>query len=112
MPRPCVPHHPCCRTHLPSHFPSGLPAAMGGCVDQQIETETPTLRELKAAILANAAAVVLTHNHPSGDPTPSHDDCELTRSRGDAGDLSSIAVLDHIVIGDRRYFSFRDGGLL
>jgi DNA repair protein RadC len=66
----------------------------------------------KAAILANAAAVILAHNHPSGDPLPSADDCELTRRLLQAGDLLGIHVLDHVIVGDDCYFSFRERGQL
>jgi DNA repair protein RadC len=54
----------------------------------------------KAAILANAAAIILTHNHSSGDPTPSADNLALTQRLVEAGRLLGIDVLDHIVIGD------------
>ncbi len=53
----------------------------------------------KAAILANAAAVILVHNHPSGDPAPSAEDVALTTRLRDAGDLMGIRVLDHVVLG-------------
>ena len=66
----------------------------------------------KAALLANAAAILLTHNHPSGDPAPSPDDMALTRRLTDAGKLLGVDVLDHIVIGDGRYVSFRERGWL
>lgn len=66
----------------------------------------------KAALLANAAAIILTHNHPSGDPTPSPDDHQLTRRLVDAGRLIGVEVLDHIIVGEGRYFSFREGGRL
>ena len=62
--------------------------------------------------MANAAAVILTHNHPSGDPTPSVDDMALTKRLVDAGHLIGVDVLDHIVIGDGRYVSFRELGWL
>lgn len=61
----------------------------------------------KAAISRSAAAVVLVHNHPSGDPTPSQDDIQITRRLVDAGRLLGIEVLDHVVIGDNRYLSLR-----
>jgi DNA repair protein RadC len=64
----------------------------------------------KAALLANAAAIILAHNHPSGDATPSPDDAVLTRRLRTAGEVMGIEVLDHLVIGDRRYVSFRDTG--
>ncbi len=64
----------------------------------------------KAAILANAAAVILAHNHPSGDPTPSVDDYQLTRRMVTAGELLGIQVLDHVVIGDGIHVSLRESG--
>ena len=66
----------------------------------------------KAAILANAAALILAHVHPSGDPTPSADDDDLTRRLAAAGTLLGIEVLDHIIVGDQRYASFRELGRL
>ena len=66
----------------------------------------------KAALLANAASIVLAHNHPSGDPAPSPDDMALTRRLVDAGRLLGVEVLDHIVIGEGRYVSFRELGWL
>ena len=64
----------------------------------------------KAALLANAAAIILAHNHPSGDPTPSPDDSVLTTRLRAAGTLLGVEVLDHVVIGDGRYVSFRETG--
>jgi DNA repair protein RadC len=64
----------------------------------------------RAAILANAAAIILAHNHPSGDPTPSNDDRDLTRRLVEAGNLLGIPVLDHIVIGDGQHVSLRASG--
>lgn len=66
----------------------------------------------KAAILANAAAVILAHVHPSGDPAPSPDDLVLTRRLSDAGTLIGIEILDHIIIGHGRYASFKEFALL
>lgn len=66
----------------------------------------------KAALLANAAAVILFHNHPSGDPAPSADDVQLTRRLVDAGTLLGVDVLDHIIVGDGRYYSFKEGARL
>ena len=66
----------------------------------------------KAALLANAATVLVAHNHPSGDPTPSPDDHALTRRLVMAGQLLGIPVVDHIVVGATRWMSFRDQGLL
>ena len=65
----------------------------------------------RACILAGAAAVVLYHNHPSGDPTPSRDDAALTRRMVTAGDLVGICVIDHIIVGSHdRYYSFKEAG--
>jgi DNA repair protein RadC len=68
----------------------------------------------KPAILANAAALIAAHNHPSGDPKPSPEDRALTVRLHDAGKLLDIPVLDHIIIGDgtSRYYSFADNGRL
>ena len=66
----------------------------------------------KAAILANASAIILTHNHPSGDPTPSADDRKVTSQLVAAGRLLDIPVHDHVVIGDGRFVSFAESGLL
>ena len=66
----------------------------------------------KVAILANAAALVFVHNHPSGDPTPSSQDIALTKRLVEVGDLVGITVLDHIVMGDNRYVSFVEDGYM
>jgi DNA repair protein RadC len=68
---------------------------------------------MKPAILGNAAAVVLVHNHPSGDPAPSTEDLALTQRLCAAGELLGIRVLDHIVVGhDGAYCSLADQGAL
>jgi len=59
----------------------------------------------KGAILSSAAAVIAAHNHPSGDPTPSPDDREITDRLYQAGDLLGIPLLDHVIIGDGGYVS-------
>ena len=67
----------------------------------------------KPAILANAASVLLAHNHPSGDPTPSAEDRSVTRQMAAAGATLGIEVLDHVVVGDmQRYCSFKETGML
>ena len=66
----------------------------------------------KAAILSNSAAVILMHNHPSGDPAPSREDRECTIRLNQAGNLLGIRVLDHVICGETDYFSFADAGLL
>jgi len=71
-------------------------------------------RELfKEAVKVSAASIVLVHNHPSGDPTPSGADVQLTRRLVKAGDVLGIEVLDHVVIGDGgEHSSLRDLGLM
>lgn len=64
----------------------------------------------KALLLANAAAFVVAHNHPSGDPTPSREDLEITRRLREVADLFGIRMLDHVIIGRDRYVSFVDDG--
>jgi DNA repair protein RadC len=66
----------------------------------------------RPAIAESAAAVLLVHNHPSGDPTPSPEDVAITAELAAAGQLIGIPILDHIVIGDSRYVSFVESGLL
>lgn len=65
----------------------------------------------KSAIQRNAAAIIILHNHPSGDPTPSPEDVSLTRAVVQAGKLLDIEVLDHLVIGHGRYISLKERGL-
>lgn len=65
----------------------------------------------KAAIRINAAAIIVVHNHPSGDPSPSPDDVAVTRAIVQAGKLLEIEVLDHLVIGHGRYVSLKERGL-
>jgi DNA repair protein RadC len=59
-----------------------------------------------------ATTVLIIHNHPSGDPTPSPDDHELTRRLAAAGVVMGIDLVDHIVLGDSRYCSFKEMGKL
>lgn len=69
------------------------------------EVYNPVIRE-------SAAAVIFVHNHPSGDPAPSPEDLEITRRLKEVGEVMGIRVLDHVVIGHDRYFSFSDRGIL
>ena len=66
----------------------------------------------REAIAENAAAIILVHNHPSGDPTPSPDDRITTEQLVQAGRVLDIPVQDHIIIGRGRYLSFAEAGLL
>ncbi|OPX92134.1 MAG: hypothetical protein A4E52_00136 [Pelotomaculum sp. PtaB.Bin013] len=70
-------------------------------------------RELfKFAVKNSAAAIILVHNHPSGEPTPSREDIDITGRLADAGKIMGIEVLDHIIIGDGKFVSFKEKGLL
>jgi len=62
----------------------------------------------RAATAGGAAAIVLFHNHPSGDPTPSDDDVALTKRLVKAGDLMGITVLDHVIVAENRFYSLRE----
>ncbi len=66
----------------------------------------------KGALLANANCIMLAHNHPSGNPEPSNADKQVTSILVKAGKLLDVQVLDHIIVGDESYFSFRESGLL
>ncbi len=66
----------------------------------------------REAAVGGAAAIVVFHNHPSGDPTPSPDDVELTRRLVAGGTVMGIDVVDHIILGDVRYWSFKEMGQL
>ena len=65
----------------------------------------------REAIRANCASIIVVHNHPSGDPTPSPEDVRVTEMLVEAGKLLDIAVLDHVVIGRNRYVSLKERGL-
>ena len=65
----------------------------------------------KSALLSSAAAIIVLHNHPTGDTTPSREDIEITRRLKETGEVIGIRLLDHIVIGDN-YASFVEMGLL
>ena len=64
------------------------------------------------AVRESAAALILLHNHPTGDPTPSPEDLEVTRRLCEAGELMGIKVLDHIIIGDGSFYSFSERGIM
>jgi DNA repair protein RadC len=76
-----------------------------GSVDASVAHPREIYRE---AALASAVSVVVFHNHPSGDPEPSIDDVVLTRRLKEAGIVMGIDLADHIILGDGRWFSFRD----
>jgi DNA repair protein RadC len=63
------------------------------------------------AVRRNCAAIIVVHNHPSGDPAPSPEDVAVTRQLVQAGTLLDIEVLDHLIVGQQRYVSLRERGL-
>ncbi len=77
-----------------------------------LNTSVVRIGELfREAIRRNCAAIILAHNHPSGDPTPSPEDISVTEQICRAGKLLDIEVLDHIIVGQQRYVSLRERGL-
>jgi DNA repair protein RadC len=66
----------------------------------------------KAAVRRSAASIIVAHNHPSGDVTPSREDVEVTRRLGEAGRLLGIELLDHVIFGDRDILSLKEKGLM
>jgi len=66
----------------------------------------------KPAVLHNAAAIICFHNHPSGDTEPSKDDIEATKRLIEAGKIMGIEILDHIIVGDDRYVSLKERGVV
>jgi DNA repair protein RadC len=85
-----------------------VPEVYRGSVNTSLIRTAELFRE---AVRQNCPAVVLVHNHPSGDPTPSSDDVAMTKQAVEAGKLLDIEVLDHVVIGQGRYVSLKEQGL-
>jgi DNA repair protein RadC len=67
---------------------------------------------VKLAILTNSAAIILAHNHPSGDYTPSKEDNEITKTVKDACKLLDVRLLDHLILGEKDYYSYLDNRLI
>jgi DNA repair protein RadC len=80
-----------------------------GSLDTTVVHPREVFRE---AASASASAIVLFHNHPSGDPTPSTDDLVLTTRMVNAGDIMGIEVVDHVILADQRYYSLVESGRL
>ena len=74
--------------------------------------ETHPREVFRAAVMSGAAAIILIHNHPSGDPEPSREDLNMTERLSTCGKMIGIPVLDHVVIGDGRFHSFAESGIL
>ena len=66
----------------------------------------------KRALLNNASNIMVAHNHPSGDPNPSKEDIQITERLKEAGNLLGINLLDHIIVGDDKYISLKEKGIL
>ena len=78
-----------------------------------VNSSIVSVREMfQKALLANAVSVIVMHNHPSGDPTPSREDIKVTKRMVDAGDLLGVQVLDHIIVGRPGYTSLKEKGYL
>ena len=88
-------------------FPVAFEVAAVGGIDRCI-VDVPNI--FKHAILSNASHVLCIHNHPSGDPTPSTDDLQITKRIKLVGDLLGISLIDHIVLGGDTYYSFKELG--
>lgn len=88
---------------------TGVAVESTGCLTSSIVHP----REIfKQAILSNACSVILAHNHPSGDVTPSADDIQTTGRLEKAGEILGIRVLDHVIVGGESHYSFKKGGLI
>ncbi|MCC5468090.1 JAB domain-containing protein [Pelosinus baikalensis] len=80
-----------------------------GTISENIVTP---IEIFQRAILANSKAIILVHNHPSGDPKPSREDIALTKQIVEGGKILQIAVLDHIIIGDDKFISLKVDGYI
>lgn len=86
----------------------GYNEASRGGIDASAVTPADVFRP---AVIMGCTAVILAHNHPSGDPKPSHEDVKFTDRIRSAGNILGVRVLDHIIIGDYNYYSFIDAGI-
>ncbi|MCM8762350.1 MAG: DNA repair protein RadC, partial [Candidatus Omnitrophica bacterium] len=78
-----------------------------------VNRASPIVREIFYKAMENfASSIICVHNHPSGDPSPSKEDIEFTKTLVKAGEVLNIKVVDHIIIGDERYYSFVKSGLI
>jgi DNA repair protein RadC len=80
-------------------------------VGSQDGTSVQPREVFRQAVLASATAVILFHNHPSGDPSPSQEDVSLTLRMAAAGELIGVAVVDHVILGDGRFYSIKESGI-
>jgi DNA repair protein RadC len=91
------------------HRLMGVRVISVGSADQSAAQPRDVYRE---AVIAGAPAIVVFHNHPSGDPGPSRGDIELTARLKGAGHLIGIALVDHIILADARYYSMQEQRIL
>jgi DNA repair protein RadC len=91
------------------HVPASLEVVSIGTLSSSLVHPREVFR---TAIGEGSASLILVHNHPSGDPSPSPDDIEITSRLCKVGELVGIEVLDHVILAQERYFSFREEGLL
>ena len=75
-----------------------------------VKAQAITKEVCEQSIRCSAAAMILMHNHPSGDPGPSQEDLHITKRLREIGEVVSVRVLDHLIFGDGRYVSFVDDG--
>ncbi|MCI1590252.1 JAB domain-containing protein [Heyndrickxia oleronia] len=89
------------------------PTAINVCHVGSLNASIVHPREvLKPAILSNSASIIVAHNHPSNDPTPSREDIEVTKRLAEAGKIIGIDVLDHLVVCSDRFISLKEKGYL
>ncbi|MBP6874831.1 MAG: DNA repair protein RadC [Candidatus Eisenbacteria bacterium] len=91
------------------HVPTSLEVVSIGTLSTSLVHPREVFR---SAISSGTASLILVHNHPSGDPTPSPDDIEITTRLLKVGELVGIEILDHVILAGERYFSFREESLL
>lgn len=91
------------------HHVIATPTVSVGILNASLVHPREIFRE---AISHSAASIILVHNHPSGDPTPSQEDVSLTQKMVEAGRLLDISVLDHVIIGDSKYVSLKEKGII
>jgi DNA repair protein RadC len=88
-----------------AHTPIGLSIVSNGGLSASI---VEPRQVFKLAVLSNAAALIIAHNHPSGSPDPSQEDVSLTRRLVEAGKIIGIPIIDHMIFAEDRYVSFRE----
>lgn len=91
------------------HFPMSVEIISVGSLNASIVHPREVFRP---AITAGAASIILAHNHPSGDTSPSEDDLEITQRLCRVGEMAGIEVLDHVILGAGTPFSFKEAGLI